>query len=139
VLRAGECAVVVGPTGSGKTTLLLCAAGLLTPEIGEREWFGDASRAAAARRALYHRAPADLVRAGGFGEPHVHLLDALASCDSAADAWIEQRCDLGDAVLVAARDDAIARRLAARAFTLRAGRLDPATPVRARVAERARR
>ena len=35
VLRAGECAAVVGPRGAGKSTLLLCAAGLLRPDGGD--------------------------------------------------------------------------------------------------------
>jgi putative ABC transport system ATP-binding protein len=34
-LAAGEIVAVMGPSGSGKSTLLHCAAGILTPDVGE--------------------------------------------------------------------------------------------------------
>jgi putative ABC transport system ATP-binding protein len=139
VVRGGECVVVVGQAGTGKSTLLLCAAALLTPESGEREWFGDSSRTAAARRVLYHHAPADLMRRGRSDVPHIHLLDAPTDHSVAMEAWIAERCDAGDAIVVASRDEAIARSVGARVLTLRAGQLHLAAPARARVAERARR
>jgi energy-coupling factor transporter ATP-binding protein EcfA2 len=137
VLRAGERLVVVGPRGSGKTTLLLCAAGLLTADGGELRWFGEPSRAAAVRRALYHHSAIDLLRGGAVGEPHVHLLDVATLGDGSdvLDAWIAQRCDRGDAVLIASGNDAIAARLGARVLTLSAGRLHSAASPAARVAE----
>ncbi len=140
VLREGEALAVVGPRGSGKTTLMLCAAGLLAADAGEVRWFGDSARAAAHRRALYHHAPIDLLRTGAAGEPHVHLLDVAMSSEGseAVDAWIAQRCDRGDAVLIASDGEAIASRLGVRVLTLRAGRLHPPVPAAARVAERAR-
>ncbi|MEO6878992.1 MAG: ATP-binding cassette domain-containing protein [Gemmatimonadaceae bacterium] len=143
VLRAGEALAVVGPRGSGKTTLMLCAAGLLAADAGELRWFGDSARTAANRRALYHHAPIDLLRTGAAGEPHVHLLDVPAPNEGsdavdAMSAWIAQRCDRGDAVLIASDGDAIASRVGARVLALRAGRLHPPVPAAARVAERAR-
>jgi predicted ABC-type transport system involved in lysophospholipase L1 biosynthesis ATPase subunit len=141
VLHTGEALAVVGPRGSGKTTLMLCAAGLLAADAGELRWFGDSARAAAGRHALYHHAPVDLLRTGAADEPHVHLLDipALDDGSDAMDAWIAQRCDRGDAVLLASSSEAIASRLGARVLALRAGRLHSAIPAAARVAERVRR
>jgi ABC-type iron transport system FetAB ATPase subunit len=133
-VRVGECVVVVGGAGSGKSTLLLCAAGLIAPDSGERSWFGDSSRAVAARRVLYHHSTADLMRTGGGGEAHLHLIDLPHG--AAMGAWIEQRCEDGDAVIVAGRDDAPARGLAARVLALRGGQLHLLSSARARVAER---
>jgi ABC-type ATPase involved in cell division len=139
IVRSGECSMVVGPAGAGKTTLLLCAAGLITPESGEREWFGDPARAAALRRVLYHHAPTDLVRLGALDGPHIHLVDGVPGAGAAMHGWIEQRCDTGDAVLVACRDLSLAPHFSVRVLELRAGLLHTASRAHARVAERARR
>ena len=143
VVRSGDCAVITGASGSGKTTLLLCAASLVTPEAGERKWFGDSSRAVAGHRVLYHCSVADLLRAGRVDEPNVHLVDIVACPgDIGLEAWIEQRRARGDAIVVAARDATITPREGVRAYALRGGQLQPvpgALPTRARVAERARR
>ena len=138
-VHAGESVVIVGPAGSGKSTLMLCAAGLLTPEAGELAWFGDPSRALAARRVLYHCTPTDLIRSGCAHETHVHLVDVSSAADggTAAAAWIEQRCDRGDAVVVTSRDAVSARRLGMRTLALRGGQLNPVLSARARVAEHA--
>jgi predicted ABC-type transport system involved in lysophospholipase L1 biosynthesis ATPase subunit len=143
VLRAGEVHVVVGPPGSGKSTLMLCAAGLLAADAGDVRWYGDRCRASASRRALYHRAAVDLLRAGASGEPHVHLLESqsLAVPNDVVDDWITQRRECGDAVLIADTGSGIATRLGARLSALRAGRLHPvalAGSSTARVAEHAR-
>ena len=132
---AGESVAIVGPAGSGKSTLMLCAAGLLTPEAGELTWFGEASRALAARRVLYHCTPMDLIRSGCAHEAHVHLIDVSGPADGAAAAWIEQRRERGDAVVVTTRDAAAGRRLGSRLLVLRAGQLHSTPLVHARVAE----
>ncbi|HEY4217415.1 MAG TPA: ATP-binding cassette domain-containing protein [Gemmatimonadaceae bacterium] len=141
VLREGDVHVIVGPAGSGKSTLMLCAAGLLTSDGGEVRWFGDVSRASGARRALYHHAGVDLLRTGAIHESHVHLLDVESAgvATDVIDAWIAERQDCGDAVLIASRDDAIATRIGARISTLRGGRLQSVVtaPLTARVAEAA--
>ena len=142
VLRAGDVHAIVGAPGSGKSTLMLCAAGLLAPDGGDIRWFGDACRATAAWRALYHHATVDLLRAGAVHEPHVHLLDidSLTVAGDLVDEWVEQRRGRGDAVLIASTNAAIAARTGARISVLRAGRLHSAAPAAAsaRVAEYAR-
>lgn len=40
-LNAGEIVAVAGAESAGKTTLLQCAAGLLRPDAGEVQWFGE--------------------------------------------------------------------------------------------------
>lgn len=40
-VRSGEVVVVTGRPGSGKSTLLMCAAGLLRPDRGRVQWFGE--------------------------------------------------------------------------------------------------
>ena len=137
VLRTGECVAVVGAPGAGKSTLMLCAAGLMTPDVGDRRWFGDASRAIAVRRTLYHANASDLTREGSAGEAHVHLVDVpvVGDAELALERWIHQRCERGDAVLAIARDESTARRIASRAYLLRMGQLQILAPTHARVAE----
>ena len=142
IVRCGDCAVISGAGGAGKTALLLCAASLVTPDAGERIWFGDSSRAVAGRRVLYHHSMADLLRAGRVDEPNVHLVD-IAACpdDAGLEAWIEQRRARGDAIVVAARDAIVTPREGFRAYTLHGGQLRAApnaVPTRSRVAECAR-
>lgn len=139
-LCAGEAIVIVGARGSGKSTLMLCAAGLLSADAGELRWFGESSRGTAIRRTLYHHSSVDMMRAGAIDEPHVHLLDVpvLDEESRGVDQWIGERCDRGDAVLVGTRSEALASRLGARVLALRGGRLQPARPPAARVAESAR-
>lgn len=149
-VHEGESIAIVGGAGAGKSTLLLCAAGLLVPDSGEVSWFGDHGRAAAILRATYHFAPGryERDRAAGRrqerGAPHLHVIDSVDAL--AGDViqrlagWIERRRKRGDAILVAARDGDVGRRLASRCMTMRCGELHgdgrPATA--ARVAERAR-
>jgi ABC-type ATPase involved in cell division len=137
-VQPGEAVVVSGPVGSGKSTLLLIAAGLLRADDGEVRWFGELAGSVETRRALYHYSTTRLPRMTALDCPRVHLIDLARNFGLAADEWIRERCDSGDAVVVGASDVALARRLGARAFTLHQGELAPANAVRARVAERAR-
>lgn len=133
----GESIALLGESGSGKSTLFLCAAGLLKPESGELRWFGEADRAAAARRAVYHCSPADLARAPLVAEPTLHLVDIPIETGSVLTVarWIERRRERGDAVIVSACDEDFAHHLAARTLVLRGGRLHADTRARSRVAE----
>lgn len=103
VVRSGECALVVGPRGSGKSTLLLCAVGWLTPDAGERRWFGGSSRTDLPERLLYHDARAQLARTGPADESCIHFVDIRGlSIDAPFVSWMTQRRARGDAVIVAA-------------------------------------
>lgn len=141
VVRPAEAVVVVGAAGAGKSTLLLCAAGLLRVDSGTVAWFGDSNRGVAAERATYHFAGASSSRRAPRGtKPHVHLVDGPeALCFAAVSRisrWIERRRADGDAVLLAARDAALARDLVSRVVILHNGRVSAdgvSTP--ARVAE----
>lgn len=137
----GESVALVGSSGAGKSTLMLCAAGLLSHESGEVQWFGEVGRAVAARRSVYHCAPSDLSRPRSVDQPTLHLLDVSFTNESARSMarWIERRCDAGDAVIVSTLDEDLARRLASRVVVLRGGRLYPDTRPRSRVAEFAQR
>jgi ABC-type nitrate/sulfonate/bicarbonate transport system ATPase subunit len=134
VVSAGESVAVVGPSGCGKTTLLLCAAGLLAPDAGGLRWFGDSNRAAALDRARLHIHHSSLDDSRS-PEPVVHLIDVGDADAARAGRWIDARCELGDAVLVALRDAELGQRLGARVVALCGGRVVPATRARARVAE----
>jgi ABC-type glutathione transport system ATPase component len=140
VVSPGEVIAIVGSSGAGKSTLLLCLAGLLTPERGEVRWFGEASRAFAAQRVLYHVARTDLMRAGGCTETKVHLVDATARMEGGDfDRWIHARRDEGHAVLLASRDESRLRPIASRILALRRGMLHETGPrPLIRVAETAR-
>jgi ABC-type sulfate/molybdate transport systems ATPase subunit len=124
MLRPGDTVAVVGPTGSGKSTLLLVAAGLLVPDAGEIRWFGDASRGAAMRHAVYHfpgvRTPPNAPTGS-----RVHLVDdpdALAGPDAARlSRWITRRTTALESVLIATRSRATALSLASRVFVLVGG------------------
>jgi ABC-type ATPase involved in cell division len=139
-VAAGEAVAIVGAVGAGKSTLLLCAAGLLAPESGEVRWFGDGSRSVASRRVVWHlaeRSPPMERRDGAL----IHLLDAppdAGDVDRLA-SWVEARCALGEAVVVATRNEQLARRVAPNVVTKRRGQLMPAARARRRVAECARR
>ena len=138
-VHCGECVAIVGARGSGKSTLLLCAAGLLTPTAGELRWFGESSPALAARCVSYHASGGSFLRPDASSGAHLHLVDVGgAAAPPGLDAWIEERCSAGDAVVVTRRDDAPDGRAYARTFTLRGGRLFANRRVQARVAERAR-
>jgi ABC-type cobalamin/Fe3+-siderophores transport system ATPase subunit len=138
-VRSGECVAIIGPPGAGKSTLMLCAAGLVTPSAGELRWFGESSHANAARHAVYYATAADFLRCGTPPEPCIHLVDLPGTQPHApVDAWIEQRCSRGDAVVLCSRDESAHRRVVVRSFTLSAGRLYANSPARARVAERVR-
>jgi len=123
VAHAGEALVIVGQSGSGKSTLLLCLAGLLSPDRGDIRWFGESSRAFGVRRVLYHVAPTDLLRGGAAGEVNIHLLDMACSSGASVDRWIANRCEAGDVVVVAAREDDVLRDYEARVLRLKYGRL----------------
>jgi predicted ABC-type transport system involved in lysophospholipase L1 biosynthesis ATPase subunit len=136
-VASGESLALVGARGAGKSTLMLCAAGLLSHESGEMRWFGEADRTAAASRAAYHCAPADLLQSRCVDQPTVHLLDVpfgIEACLTIA-RWIERRREAGDAVIVSIRDPDLAHHVASRALVLRAGRLHPEPRPQSRVAE----
>jgi ABC-type sulfate/molybdate transport systems ATPase subunit len=140
-VAAGESFALVGPSGAGKSTLLLCAAGLLSHDAGQMRWFGEAERAAAARRVVYHCTQADLRHPRPSDDPVLHLVDIRFGADSGRNManWVGHRCDAGGAVIVATRDEDLAYHLASRVVVLRSGRLYPDARPRSRVAERARR
>jgi ABC-type multidrug transport system ATPase subunit len=131
----GESVALLGPSGSGKTTLLLCAAGLMAPDAGLVSWFGDADRAASVRRTRLHYCRASLDEACPADESFIHLVDVGDTEAACHGAWIAERREAGDAVLVAVRDSTLASRLADRAVLLRAGRVVAHAAAR-RVAER---
>jgi predicted ABC-type transport system involved in lysophospholipase L1 biosynthesis ATPase subunit len=135
-IHPGEAVAIVGDADSGKSTLLLCLAGLLRPDFGSIRWFGNSSRASAVRRVVYHITRPDLMRAGRFDEPNIHLIDSGRGIDSVFDlgAWVDLRRAAGDAVVIATRDSEQAQCVAPRIVTLRQGRFVGA-PTRARVAE----
>ena len=137
---AGESVAVVGASGAGKSTLLLCAAGLLKPESGELKWFGDTSRGLAGHRVHYYCSLHQLLGAVPNAEPQLHLLDFHAPLDpsSTIAPWIEDQCVQGDSVIVVARDEPFARRVATRVLTLSGGVLRSTYAAHARVAEHAR-
>jgi ABC-type glutathione transport system ATPase component len=119
----GESVAVVGPSGSGKTTLLLCAAGLMAPDAGTVSWFGDSDRAASLRRTRLHYCRSSLDEPSPADESFIHLVDVGDTEAAGLGAWIAERRDAGDAVLMALRDSTLAFRLAERAAVLRAGRV----------------
>lgn len=139
-VRTGECVAIVGESGSGKSTLLLCLAALLSVDAGEIKWFGDPFRAGGCRRVLYHVARTDLLRCGRAGEASIHLVDIGGKSEVAeAERWIANRCDAGDAVVVATRDEGWFDTFSPRVLYLRFGRLqEPDRHSRIRVAERMR-
>lgn len=134
VAYTGEAVAIVGPSGAGKTTLLLCAAGLLSPDSGVVRWFGDPRRAAAMERTRlhYHRGSLD---GGATDRGVVHLVDVGDAEAARSREWIEFRCSVGDCVVVAVRDPALARRLAQTVVVVRDGRVVAPSHARARVAE----
>jgi ABC-type multidrug transport system ATPase subunit len=131
----GESVALAGPSGSGKTTLLLCAAGLMAPDVGIISWFGESDRAASLMRARLHYCRASLDEPCPADESIIHLVDVGDSEAARLGAWIAERREAGDAVLIALRDPALASRLAERAVVLRAGRVVAHVAAR-RVAER---
>jgi len=140
-LEPGEAVAVVGGPGSGKSTLLLAAAGLLAPDSGTVRWFGEASRGAAVRHAVYHFAGARHPAARAPRTARIHLIDdcdALGpSAAARVGAWIERRSAGGESVVVTARDERAARQVVPRILMLRGGRLHAleTAPSAARVAE----
>lgn len=131
----GESVALAGPSGSGKTTLLLCAAGLMAPDVGIVSWFGESDRAASLMRARLHYCRSSLDEPCPADESFIHLVDVGDSEAARLGAWIAERREAGDAVLIALRDPALASRLAERAVVLRAGRVVAHVAAR-RVAER---
>jgi ABC-type multidrug transport system ATPase subunit len=136
-VSTGESLALAGPSGAGKSTLLLCAAGLLCHDGGEVRWFGDVERSVAAHRVNYYCAAADLLRSTHDEQPSIQLLDLALDTAAASSIarWIERRCDVGDAVIVATHDEDLAHHLASRVVVLRGGRLFPEARSRSRVAE----
>lgn len=141
----GESVALVGDRGAGKSTLLFCAGGLLVPDTGIVKWFGNDRRSSAAARASYYftgsRAPGRR-HPGASRAAHLHLIDGPEALPAETIArlaeWIERRRRGGDAVVIATRDLALARRLTGQVVTMQGGRAHQiAQPSRAaRVAER---
>jgi ABC-type glutathione transport system ATPase component len=135
---AGESVAVVGAAGSGKSTLLLCAAGLLRSDAGTVTWFGDAAPLSAATKTHYAFSVAELTT-GSSSAGRVYLLDlppALAPNVNLSE-WIEDQCECGSAVVVAARDERLVQRSVDRVLTLSGGILHSARTPGLRVAESA--
>jgi ABC-type uncharacterized transport system ATPase subunit len=142
VVEQGEAIAIAGGPGAGKSTLLLVAAGLLRSEAGHISWFGRADRASGVERATYYYVGASAKRSDPVSTraPHLHLVDGPESlCLSSAsriERWIDQRRDVGDAVVIATRSVDVARELAPRTLVLRAGRVyDDELASASRVAE----
>ncbi len=131
----GESVAVAGASGAGKTTLLLCAAGLLTPDAGTVKWFGDGDRRGALERARLHYHRSSLAEASVADGPMVHLVDIGDAEAARVGAWVAERCDAGDAVLIAVRDASLARALGTRVVVLSHGRVVARGVSPARVAE----
>ena len=138
-VHAGESLAVIGASAAGKSTLMLCAAGLLRPDSGQVKWFGDSSRAAAARHVQYYCTAAELRRPAIVAEPQIHLVDLHMPLDAGAMIceWTEERCADGDSVIIVAREELVVRRAVNRVLTLAGGILRSPRAVRARVAEHA--
>lgn len=124
---AGECLAVVGVRGAGKSTLLLCAAGLLRPEGGEVRWFGHPFPPASPRAVAYYWTPTDFARTNTADGVGIHLVDFAFAADwpPRFAEWIERRRDRGETIVLATRDEATGRALAARVVFLRRGQLMP--------------
>jgi heme ABC exporter ATP-binding subunit CcmA len=91
-VAAGESVVFRGANGAGKTTLLRCLAGLLRPDHGDVQWFGNPAGNPEARRLLGMLAHESRLY------PHLSLRENLVfaarMCDVAepgqrADQWLE--------------------------------------------------
>jgi ABC-type glutathione transport system ATPase component len=134
-VTVGEAVALVGPSGSGKTTLLLCAAGLLTPDAGVVSWFGSSHRACALERVRLHYHRSSLQEPCPADESRIHLIDVGDTEAARLGSWIGERCEGGDAVVVALRDPALVPCLAERVVELRGGRVVAHAAAR-RVAER---
>jgi len=138
-VREGERLAVVGSRGVGKSTLLLCAAGLLKPEVGEIRWFGHSSPPRSPRAIAYHWTPVDFARASTADGVGIHLVDFGSAVDwpPRLAEWAKRRCDVGETIVLATRDEGAARALASRILFLRRGRLSPLArgDAAARVAE----
>lgn len=138
-VHEGEATAIVGPRGSGKSTLLLCAAGLLKPDSGEIRWFGRGSPSTASHVATYYWTTIELTRPSENSGPRVHLIDFAIANEQLSHVvdWFTARQLRGDAVLLATRDETLARALCSRVLFLEHGCLTSfsrATRV-ARVAE----
>ena len=133
---AGESVAVIGAPGSGKSTLLLCASGLLRSDSGTIAWFGDAAPLSAATRTHYCFSESELSAIGRSVEPRVYLLDlpAKSAMTTALADWIDDRCESGNAVIVAARNERCVQDVG-RMLTLSGGVLHSARAMRSRVAE----
>jgi ABC-type multidrug transport system ATPase subunit len=140
-VNVGESVAVVGEPGAGKSTLLLCAAGLLKPESGELRWFGESMFSLAADRVRYHCTLAHLVALKGHVGHQLHVIDLCTPIEAnrAMLSWIDERCSSGDSVVFASHDEQFAQHAASRVLTLNGGVLRSSRPMRARVAEHARR
>jgi energy-coupling factor transporter ATP-binding protein EcfA2 len=136
-VRCGDAIAIIGAAGAGKSTLMLCLAGLLRVDAGDIEWFGERDRALAARRAVYHVARTDLLRAGAAGDAHVHLVDLPADVLAGAHVrtWMAGRRAAGDAIVVGAREADSVADVTTRMVELRGGVLRPHVRAATRVAE----
>jgi ABC-type sugar transport system ATPase subunit len=135
---AGESVALVGAAGSGKSTLLLCAAGLLHTDGGTITWFGDCAPISAATRTHYAFSVSELTKAPP-NEGRVYLLDLPPMLDTstALAGWIDDQCECGSAVVVAARDERSVHRVVDRVLALSGGILHAARATGLRVAESA--
>lgn len=134
---SSESVAIVGRPGAGKSTLLLCAAGLLSADAGTASWFGDSKPVSAAIRCSYCFSVPDLGTLSADEEARVYLVDlppTLGMSRALAD-WVEDRCERGNAVVVAARDERFVRHAVDRVLVLSGGGLQPARAIQSRVAE----
>ena len=136
---AGESVAVVGSPGSGKSTLLLCAAGLLHSDAGSIAWFGDCAPVSAATRTHYAFSMSELTTKAPTNEGRVYLLDLppMLGTSTGLAEWIDDQCEWGNAVVVAARDERSVHRVVDRVLTLSGGVLHAARTAGLRVAESA--
>jgi ABC-type cobalamin transport system ATPase subunit len=133
----GESVAIVGVAGSGKSTLLLCAAGLLHSDTGAIAWFGDAAPASAAARTHYAFSVAELTAHHPRTDAQVYLLDPppMAALGAPLAGWINDQCECGSAVIVAARDERAVHRSVDRILILASGVLHFTRAPGMRVAE----
>lgn len=92
-IRAGETTFLVGPSGCGKTTLISVIAGLLRPNEGTVELFGEKTSKMKSGQLVRFRSTQL-----GFIFQQFNLLPALTAAENAAVPLVVQGMSLGKAV-----------------------------------------